>query len=218
MGLTVITPPVSELLVSEQTIKDELGLTTNDQDSYLQRLIRRVSSALVDYCGRPFAKQTVREVLVGTDTERLMVSLTPVLALVGNVTDADGAVLAGVTIEDAEAGFLARTAGWPSSGGLRTPLAGDPIPGTERPSITITYTGGYVLETFHQGPATLPGELEELVVEMVCDRYQASRGGDGGTRRDRAVTQERLGDWSASYSHALAASIPARLARWRRLC
>lgn len=216
-GLTVITPPVSELLVSEQAVKDELGLTDSTEDSYLQRLIRRVSSQIVDYCGRPFAKQTVRELLVGSDTSRLMLALTPVLAIVDDEIDLDGATITDFAIEHAEAGFLSRAAGWPSKGGLVTPLARDVVAGTAEASITVTYTGGYVLETFNAGPATLPGDLEELVIQMVCDRYQASRGSDG-VRRDRTVTSERIGDWSASYSTGLATEIPARLARWRRIC
>ena len=194
MALTVVTPAPSTDLVSLASVKQHLALNDTSADEYLRGLIRRVSDAIVTACGRPFAQAKVTETFPGDEaTQVLLLSLTPIVSVDASGVVIDGVVVSDATIQDARAGFLYREAGWPTKHARRAPLTGDIIPGTAAPSIAVTYTGGYVLETFDAGTPDLPGVIETLALDMVADRYKA-RG------RDRGITQERIGDWSATFS------------------
>ena len=209
MGLVVTIAAPTTHLVTEAAVKAELGITTGADDALLQRLIRRVSSQIVDACGQALARETVRETLPGTDTERLMLARTPIVSV--TTVTIDGRTVTDYTIEDAAAGFLARENGWPRSGYAITSLANDSVAGTARGTIVVTYVAGYVLEAFSTGTPTLPGVLEAAAMAMVRESYL-------GRAQDPTITSERLGDWSQTYSPTTRQQMLDAIAPYRRVC
>jgi hypothetical protein len=59
--LTVLDAADTEDLTTLDTLKDELGITTNDRDGSLRRIIRQASSDIATYCNRTFGKARYQE-------------------------------------------------------------------------------------------------------------------------------------------------------------
>ena len=208
MGLVVTIPAAATDLTTVDTVKAELGLTGAAENDALRRLIGRVSSEIRDRAGQGFTKETVRETLPGTDTERLLLARTPLVSLT-SVT-IDGGAVTDAIIEDAEVGILYRAAGWWKKTTALSPLALDPIAGRVEANIVVTYVGGFALPSFDAENSNLPGILEELAIQMVVERYRRR-----GT--DRSVTSEGIGDYSVVYGNELRERIEKDLAPFMRI-
>lgn len=206
--------PNSDLTIAA-TVAAELGVSA--ADLRLPRLISAASDAICRHLNRPSVHNQAGyvETVPGHGRPRLLLSLTPVLS-VASIVMPDGSTLGAseYSIEDADLGILRRDAGWPSTALILPGMVQqDPVPGTEKRSIVVTYTGGWVTP-FQGGTRTLPYDLEEACVQTVVDWYR--RGPDS-----RAIANEALGDYSVSYFATLASSaipVPALelLAPYRR--
>lgn len=193
MALTDLTLPI--------TLAEELGVGVGD--TRLKRVIAAASAAIRQYCDRDFHYQAGKVELATPRllSPRLVLSLTPVLA-VTSVTLEGGQVVdpSEVVIENGDAGIIRRDAGWPWSGLARGGIMpNEPLAGSERPSITVTYTGGWVTpaQADSQGwsallPRTLPEDLEQACIELAVALYR--RGPN-----DPAVQSESLGSYSVTY-------------------
>lgn len=130
----------------------------SSDDAEVQRIIRSASAAIVNYCGRPFGRETLTETCPGFGSIYLMLTRTPIV----NVTavTVDSSTVTDYSIGDADAGKLYRRGGWgwtvqtyaglsSQSWGMlqdaRLFSLGTPLPGQEEPTITVSYTAGYIL-------------------------------------------------------------------------
>ncbi len=184
---------------------DSLGVS-DPADAKVARAVSAASSAIARYINRPRLHYTVGfvEKLRGhIEQTRLQLGLLPVSS-VASVVFADGTSLAAsdYVVEDLEQGWLYRSI-WPYTGLVRSGLLYDtPAVGTERASIVVTYTGGWVtpaqaVSVGWPGPArNLPSDVEEACLQTVAAIYQ-------GSGRDGAVASESFGDYSVAYRASL---------------
>lgn len=183
-------------LTTLATVLDELGLTPDagKQDARLERYITAVSSRVESYCNRSFFKETAKaEQVGGFGSFYLTVSKRPLLAITsitfdGSTINSDDYEIDG----DGSAGLIRGDGGFVWTAGQIQNITTTPIPGSEKKLFTVTYDGGYQTPT--QGaPITLPGDLEDAVVEMVTARWL-------GKARDRTVKSEKILKWGATYA------------------
>jgi hypothetical protein len=170
----------------------------------LHHEINSASSAIARYCDRSFVKGTVTEKVrgYGNDTLRLsrypLISITSV-SLSGSSVDAN-AWATTPEQEDAEAGLLRHlTDSWEWTADYQVGASPELRTGTERPSYSVVYVGGYVLPgaATELSPQTLPPELEEACL-LTCVAMYRSRG------RDQSVLSESLLSASRTYAGSTA--------------
>lgn len=172
--LTVDTPATTYDLTVLESVKEELGIKTNDRDARLRSLIRRASGIVADHCRRVFAKETVTETLRLVDRPHIALQRFPVSS-VTSVT-ADGSALGATLYEvDAKRGLLYRL-----SGTTRIAWCYD--------EVVVKYTGGFALVT------DLPHGVEAAAIEVVKSLYF------GGTRDPNVRSVEVPGVISKSYA------------------
>lgn len=152
MTLTVSTVAPTLRLTTRSAVKTELGITASTDDALFDTLIDQASSAIVAYCGRPFARESYTETLPGFGSINLQLARTPVVS-VSSVSDQDGNVITDSAIGDADRGWLYRRLGWAWSaqayGGLGAGGAfldlGTPLANQEEPHYSVAYVAGYIL-------------------------------------------------------------------------
>lgn len=197
-----------EDLTTAATVAAELQV--GEGELRLPRLIRVASAAVRQFCNRPrvhYGSAIVEKARPALGRPRLVLDVTPVVSVASVVLEDGSTVDASeYFVEDADLGFLYRSVGWPYSGLMHGGLLfQDPTAGTARPTITVTYAGGWVTpaqaaSTGWAGPArSLPEDLEEAVVQTVVALFR--RGG-----ADPNVASESLGDYSVAYRSPNAAT------------
>ncbi|MBN9241906.1 MAG: phage head-tail connector protein [Mesorhizobium sp.] len=152
MTLTIIEAASDKRLTTLPTAKAELQVTSGADDAYITSLIDQASAAVLSWCQRAFAAETVRETfrLPAPDTS-IMLARWPVLSAVsieinGQTEDADNA-------EPEAGGFLYRLnddgnrVSWPSG------------------RIVIEYRAGFVLP--NDPGRTLPADIERAALSLV---------------------------------------------------
>lgn len=175
------------------TVATELAGGVSAADPRLPRLIAVASQAIATYLGRRLHYGAdINEKVKGYGRARIFVDVTPIVAIT-SITLGDGTVITDFVRENDNAGMIYRRACWPSTalsrGGL--PPANEPAPGTEEPSITVVYNGGWVTPA-QGGTRTLPYDIEEACIQTVVGLY---RGGG----REKNIASEQLGAYSVSF-------------------
>lgn len=213
------------------------ALTTIEQAKYqindnsitegvVERLINAASDAIRRYCNRDFAFQTITENVVGYGSSRLMLQLTPVVA-VAYITGPNGQVYEGpLDIEDPGAGFVVVPGNMRlSTGDISSGPLGMPAGVAERARLQVTYTGGYItpaqmnpeasLTQYYAHPAqvienacTLPYDLEQACLQLVAAWHHERQ-------RDPGVTSEKLGSLGMTYG--IPTWMHPLLAPWKRV-
>lgn len=211
MSVTVIVPASNTLLTRRETVKNELGLTTTDDDDLISDMIARASSAIARETRRTFGVETVIETMDGSGSRLLPLTRTPIVE-VTEVTE-DGTAITDWLIEDDEAGALYRAAGWGRSGGLRmwgteAYASGYILPGYRDQRYSVTYRAGYLLPSdvnpFMLEPAcpqNLPGAVEQACLETVKAWYLARD-------VDPALSSVQVGQLRVSYRDQGSSSTP----------
>lgn len=151
--LEVMTPATDLKLTTVAAVKAELGISDDAQDQRIGDLIDQYSAAIVGWCGRPFALETVRETLFErVRTNGLMLARWPVVS-VASVT-ANGTTLDPADyLADTQTGILYRRSAtfcghfWP---------AGEAV---------VTYVSGYNLPGVAE--RTLPHDVERAAIMLV---------------------------------------------------
>lgn len=180
-------------LTTLATLLDELGLSGSSYDTRLERYVLQVSEAAAKYCDRPFRKTTYTEKLRGTQTARLVLPVRPIVSITSIVIDGTTLDSGEYSIEDAEAGIIYRAGGWLRFDNVVPwSVARDPIAGTAKRDIVVTYIGGYVLPNDATGTRNLPYDVEQACIMGVVSAFR-QRG------QDRNVSSKATGDASISY-------------------
>jgi hypothetical protein len=175
------------------TVALELGIGAGDPR--LPRLISVASSAIARHLNRRLHYgATITEGLKGFGRNRLALDVCPIVAIT-SITLSDGSLVppSSYSIENAEAGLVYASIGWPSTGLSRggLPPQNDLAAGSEAPLIGVVYSGGWVCPA-QSGTRNLPPELEECAIQTVISLYR-------GNGKDPSVAAEGLGDYSVTY-------------------
>jgi len=170
MALTVVTPATHKEFLLLDTVKTELGITDSTDDGLLVEYILRASDFIVQYTGREFAKEQVKETLASTGRPTMLLQRTPVLSV--DAVTLDGTTVDATTysIKDADAGILWRERGWDST--TIWAQAVEPWPTQYgRLDWAITYTAGYVMPGDPAAATTLPMDLQMACSAIVKAWY-----------------------------------------------
>lgn len=195
-------------LTTAAEVAAELGDSTLAQNARIAKLIARASGAIIRHLDRRLHYgAAIVEKLPGKNDVRLMLGTTPI-ASITSIVLADGTTLASdeYSLEDADAGFLYRAAGWPFTGNIRPGLLYDTRDvGTEERTHVVTYAGGWVtpgqFAANQASPRTLPEDIEEACLQTVISMYRS-----GGM--DRNIVSESLGNSSVAFAGGGAKLIP----------
>lgn len=166
MGITVITPAETIDLTTLDTVKSVLGITSTDKDEALTFRIKSVSDFINSYCNRVFAFEEVTETLPGRGTNTILLSRTPIVSV--STILYEGEPIVDYSIKNSEAGILYREYGWANTAGRNWGLTGFPVPNSEKESISVTYTAGYVLPDYTTADRTLPYDLEQAAIDLIA--------------------------------------------------
>lgn len=199
MTIEVLTPAPDTKLTTLAKVKTLLGIASDDvsHDETLTDMIQAASDFAVRFTNRIFAKQTVKESLVGKGRPDLMVSITPILTL--TKVEYDEAEADDVVILDHDAGFIQRRAGFRSTEFLSNDFDAAPSSYGEK-RWHVTYTGGYVLPGWAADPhgaRTLPYDLERAIMDMVKVSFK-------NIALDGSMKSYKIGDTSITWDRSLA--------------
>ncbi len=163
MAISVTTIARTTLLSSVARVRAALGSSIpTSADAVLEQLIRDASSAIVSYCHRGFARESLTETCPGYGGIHLGLARTPVISVSG--VTVDGNIITDYSIADRDLGTLYRQGGWGwtvqlyaglSAGGGRFADgllfdAGTPLPGRDEPAASVDYVAGYILASQHR--------------------------------------------------------------------
>jgi len=169
-------------LTTYATVKAELGLTDDTQQTYIERLINVASQKIENYCNRKFNLTTYTlERYTGDDTNKLALRNYPVAALTRVIID-DTEIVTSTLILDAIAGLIDYKDSLFYSDTLKSGIA--EYPELYQKNIQVTYTAGF---------ATIPYDLEEVCIKEVVSRYE-----NKGTAKN--LKSWSLGNVSKTYS------------------
>lgn len=176
MSIEVITAAPDKLLTKLATVKAAMGITASTYDTLLGDLIAAASDFAVRYCGREFAKQTVKESIAGKGLPDAMISLTPIVEI--EKIELDDAEMDGWTILDREAGFIQRRGSFTSTNLPNPTITPHPSNYYEK-RWHVTYTGGYVLPgwTGDGVVRNLPYDLERAIIAMIKSQFAKDSAG-----------------------------------------
>lgn len=149
--LTVIAPASSTELTTRERAMQMLGLPFDDLSS-IDDAIPLASQQVVDFCRRPFAAETVREVFRSPSNAGVLLGRGPVTNVV-SVTEGDTALTADDYEVDPQTGLLHRLAGLYRVCWAYGPLA-------------AVYTAGFTLPS-DSGAGTLPPAVERAAILIV---------------------------------------------------
>lgn len=146
--LTVVTPATSSRLTTLERARALLCFPAA-QDVVADRAIDHASALTVDWCRRPFALETVREIFPLTDVGGVLLGRGPVASFT-SVVHSETTLQAGEYAYDAELGRLYRQ----DAGGHLYRWWGP---------LTVTYSAGYSLPA-DNGTWTLPPPVERAAI------------------------------------------------------
>ncbi|MFH5927075.1 hypothetical protein [Roseomonas xinghualingensis] len=183
--ITIVTPAVSARLTSETRAHERLALPVEVAVApYLKGFIDAASAAIVGYCGRSFARETVTETVRSLGSGPIILSRSPI---VGNVSVLlDGAAVAPADLE------------CDRSSGLLYHLQRSYIVGWRGRGAAVTYTTGWIVPEDPAYATAAPADRLPADVEQAClilvGAYIASVGRDPMLR-----SESTDGVGSASY-------------------
>ena len=172
--IQIITPATNRMLTTLDAVYAR-GVVDEDtaDDNAVEAMIRSASAAVERYCGRVFARETVKETFRVCSAQVLQLSRLP-------VTSVTSVTMAGDTIDSDDYEFDSET-------GAIYKLYGD-YPAVWAGKIEITYVGGYILPTdINDSAATLPADVEEAVISMVGSVYASQSTATTGAVRAEEV-------------------------------
>jgi len=158
--LTVTTAATSTNLTTLDAVKDDLGLTSTDEDDYIESLIERVSLDICGIVGAAVAEDgTVtlgRETLVKTFRlngaySKLLLPRAPTVSITSVVADGDTLVAADYEVSKVS--------------GLLTQLSDDDPISWDNDKVVVTYVAGWLLPD--DTGRNLPLDIEAAAIALV---------------------------------------------------
>lgn len=201
MAITVLAPAESKNLITLALVKSFLDISVTTFDTILNFLITSASDAIVDYCQREFAEETLKETIEGTSMTTIMLARTPIIEVSGISVDGVALDLVNdiVSIKDAKSGMLYRGTGfWEYRFGVPGLIELERSPDAGKPIWEFTYTAGYSLPSFTTpgDGDTLPGTVQQAALDTVISWYKSKD-------RDQSIQSERIADiYQVSYNNS----------------
>lgn len=186
-------------LTTLATLKAELGVTGSSQDTRLSGLIRQVSDAIETFCDRRFQRRTLTHIVLQPN-RTIYLTAWPVVSI-ASITDNGVAWTSDDYTLDADEGIIKRT--------LYGVGYGSPCGYDFWSSLSITYTGGYILPG--EEGADLPGDLERACLDLASRYFHG--GGRDPALRSETVPGVIEQSWSAVDSIATVGGLPLDVAR-----
>lgn len=178
----------AQALTTLDALKSELGITGTDDDSYLESTIERTSAALQSAIGRKvYYESGIVEYVRGGHTPFVVVARAPIVSITSIVLD-DGDETYIYAADEYRAqsddsGIVERLDGWWPSTADIVGVQPTHLPSTQRRTIKVTYTGGWVTPQQAADDATLtrdlPYDIEDAALALATLRYRM-RGRDTG--------------------------------------
>lgn len=195
-------PLATYALTRVHEVREILGITDLSEDRTIERLINGVSYSFASVAGRAFEYNAAAvEDLRGNGGTRLLLRRTPIASITSIATIADDGTSntaessSSYRLDNSAAGSIFRRTGWMSSHNRAYGVMENPLYGGEENYWRVTYAGGYI--TPYQassvypggslGTATLPGDIEDAVIDEVVTRFHQKG-------RNLWAAEERLGD------------------------
>jgi gp6-like head-tail connector protein len=163
--ITTVTPATSYDLVVLADVKEVLGITGEDNDDELAKYITRNSAAAANFCNRKIVQETILDefwpardpwpAATSGALEPLQLTRWPIVSVTSVVENAVTLATDGTDYRiDNEKGCLIRmnSSGYP----CRWPAY----------ALAATYVAGY---------ATIPSDIQDAVIRMVCGRWYAKK-------------------------------------------
>lgn len=192
--LTILSPAASRRLTTLEAVKTELAIADTAQDAFLAALIDQASDAITAWCGREFARETVREtIFMDVAHGSMILSRCPVVSI---ATIQMGAwTLSPTQAEIGESGLLYRV----EEDGRRIAW----LPGR----YTIEYDAGFVLPG--ETGRTLPADVERAAIIAVKSLY-LSRDRDPLLRSEEVAGVASFSYTTGAEGHASGLSVDVR--------
>lgn len=199
MAITVLVEAESKDLTTLALVKTFLGITVNTYDSLLGFLIGSASAAIVDYCQREFAEESIEEIIEGSGMTSIMLTRTPIIEVTAVSYNGTALDLSAdnIRIENADAGLLYREAGfWSYSNAVPGLIDIEKSPNRGKAVWTFEYKAGYSLPSFSTpgDGADLPKTIQQATIDTVITWYKSKD-------RDQSIQSERIADiYQVSYA------------------
>lgn len=187
------------LLSTLAALKSELGITGSGSDTRLSRLLRQASDRIATFCDRNFERRTLAELFTPAPLT-IQLSAWPV---VGDITVTDNG-----TVLDEDAYELVIAQGLLSRSSLYGVGYGSPCGYRWWGSITVAYTGGYILPADED--SDLPGDIERACLDLAIRYYHGA--GRDPTLRSETVPGVIEQSWSAIDNLPMLGGLPADIA------
>lgn len=180
--LTVTTPATNTRLTSIEAVRAMYGMTTSQlDDAGVETLIDRASAAVVSYCNRPFARETVRQVEYLTSCVP-SITMERMQAVVSSVEVTEGST---ALVRDTD--FVVNEEVW-----SLYRLSGTSRREWSPCTLTITYQAGYTVPA-DGADYTLPKNVEDACLRLVGDGWKVVQGQTGGVLKRERI--EGVGEW-----------------------
>lgn len=164
--LTVTTPATSKRLAQPSDVVYELGLSGAEATIIITDMVDQASAAIVSYCNREFALETVEETLPTTGSCNLMLTRTPIASISSITFNGVTVPATDYFLTEPEAGFVFNPNGWGDSAQRTYGLSGTPVQNSRAYLLKATYSAGYVPPGFTGTPA-MPYDIERACIELV---------------------------------------------------
>lgn len=172
-------------LVSLDDVKLELGITTTEYDTLLNRYIETISNIVEKYIGYSLHLEVIlNEAYAGTNSPFLILRKSPVISV-------EEVKINGITLDASEysikQNILYRESLWPRKQFIN-PITQTPHGKNVLYNIFVSYTAGY---------ATIPADIQTVVIDEVKEKYNNFL-----SKTNKFVTGEKILDVQKTYSNA----------------
>jgi hypothetical protein len=156
-------------LTTVTTVEEDLGISAGAEPA-LARYINAASGAMERHCRRIFFRNTaIVETAKASGWDKLIVDRAPINSIASIVDNGSTVDSDSYSIDNAEAGLIARVNGWRWDAHYRNDVSQGPLAGTERALVVVTYDGGWYTPEQSKARGTItftgqPANNETMVI------------------------------------------------------
>lgn len=212
MAITIVTPATNTQLTTLSIVKEELGITTTTNDTILTRIIDEASDFIVNYTGRKYILERVKETVASEGEQILLLSRTPVRTLYGVKFQTKTVSMTDISIYDQDVGLIYRQTPFTSTMPIGRYINLYPLE-YGKLDWEIEYDGGFDAVDASSPSFPLPKEIIRACTDIVKYWYL-------NRKTDNSVVSRKLGEASETRIQYNTTDLPARtniiLDRWKR--
>ncbi len=172
--LTVTTPAASKRLAQPSDVLYELGLSGSEATIIITDMVDQASAAIVSYCNRQFAQETVEETIPTTGSCNILLTRTPIISISSITFNGVTVAATEYFINEPEAGMVFNPSGWGDTAQRSYGLSRTPVQNSRAYLLKATYTAGYIPPGYSGSPA-MPSDIERACIELVKSLWLARK-------------------------------------------